>query len=140
MKWIYIILILISLILVSCSNQKPILNDSCKCPISQENSGEVIGNVNTQNISQIEETQLTILQHKINADNNIIGEVKNIGTIKATYVRIIIILYDSNGGIIDTTFVYTDPMDLDPGDTAPFKFPIDNKNKVSNYKLKITSL
>lgn len=48
------------------------------------------------------------------------GEVKNTGTLKATYVKIVVTYYDADGKVIGTAFTFTDPIDIDASQTAPF--------------------
>jgi len=48
------------------------------------------------------------------------GEVRNTGTQRATYVKIVVTYYNAEGKVIGTAFTFTDPSDIDAGQTAPF--------------------
>ncbi len=62
--------------------------------------------------------------------HKIVGEVKNNGVRKASFVKVVVTYYDSAGNVIDKSFSYTNPQDIANGDTAPFE--------VSSYPRKIS--
>jgi len=70
-------------------------------------------------------TGLKILSHSAKIDDlgyhKIVGEVKNEGTQKATFVKVVCTYYGTGGKIIGTSFTYTDPDEIDVGDSAPFE-------------------
>ena len=51
---------------------------------------------------------------------HIVGEIKNMGSVKATYVKVIATYYNETGGVVDAEFTFSDPSDIDPNQTAPF--------------------
>jgi len=52
---------------------------------------------------------------------HIVGEIKNIGSVRATYVKVIATCYDEAGKVVDADFIYSDPSDIDPNQKAPFE-------------------
>ena len=70
-------------------------------------------------------TGLKILSHSASIDDlgyhKIVGEVKNGGTKEATYVKVVCTYYGAGGKVIGTSLTYTDPDDIDAGDSAPFE-------------------
>ncbi len=52
--------------------------------------------------------------------HHIVGEIKNLGPTKATYVKVIAVYFNSTGSLIDTQYSYTSPTDLEVNQTAPF--------------------
>ena len=80
----------------------------------------------------------------INSAGNmhIIGEVVNNASNSAEYVKIIGTFYDNTNKIVGTSFTYTDPKDLAPGENAPFdliltdaSIPID---QIEKYTLNVS--
>ncbi|MCJ7633250.1 FxLYD domain-containing protein [Candidatus Bathyarchaeota archaeon] len=55
---------------------------------------------------------------------HIIGEIKNTGTIQATFVSVIATCYNSTGGVVATDYSYTSPTDLNPNQTAPYDISV----------------
>jgi len=51
---------------------------------------------------------------------HVVGEIKNIGSVKATYVKVITTYYNETGGVVDARFTFSDPSDINPNQTAPF--------------------
>ncbi|MHA1290350.1 MAG: FxLYD domain-containing protein, partial [Candidatus Thorarchaeota archaeon] len=49
------------------------------------------------------------------------GEVKNIGEITATFVKVVATYYDVEGTVIGTSFTFTNPEDIEEGEAAPFE-------------------
>uniref|UniRef100_A0A6M3M8E0 Uncharacterized protein n=1 Tax=viral metagenome TaxID=1070528 RepID=A0A6M3M8E0_9ZZZZ len=68
---------------------------------------------------------LQILSSTSKTDNlgyyETVGEIKNNGNRNSTYVKVIATYYDSTGKVIAKSFTYTNPEDINSGDTAPFK-------------------
>ena len=52
---------------------------------------------------------------------HVVGEVTNQGNQKATYVKVSGAFYNSSNTVVAADFTYTDPKDLEPGQTAPFE-------------------
>jgi hypothetical protein len=73
----------------------------------------------------------------------ITGEVKNVGEINATLVKVIATFYDSNGRILDCDYLSIDesyPHDLKSGQTKPFELLLENQelsSKVNSYTLQL---
>ncbi len=68
---------------------------------------------------------------------HIVGEIKNIGGVMATYVKIIATYYNGTGGVVDTEFTFSDPSDIDPDQTAPFDITLSSERVpyVNSYEL-----
>ena len=68
---------------------------------------------------------------------HVVGEIKNIGVQDATFVEVVCTFYDAGGGVVATSFTYTDPTDLSAGQTAPFEILLEKSlsNKVDSYSL-----
>jgi len=49
------------------------------------------------------------------------GEVVNNTGVKVTFVKVTATFYDAAGKVIDTSFTFTDPIDLEISAKAPFK-------------------
>ena len=62
---------------------------------------------------------------------HVVGGVKNIRSIKTTYVKIIATFYDSGGNVVDCDFTFSDPDELDPGQVAPFDITLTNEERIS---------
>jgi hypothetical protein len=52
---------------------------------------------------------------------NIIGEIRNTDSVSADFVEIIATFYDATNSTLGSDFTFTDPSDLDPGQSAPFE-------------------
>jgi len=61
---------------------------------------------------------------------HVVGEIKNIATGRATYVKVIATFYNLTGHVIATAFTYSDPSDLDPGQKAPFEILLLHTDRV----------
>jgi hypothetical protein len=57
---------------------------------------------------------------------HVVGKVTNQGSQKATFVKVSVAFYNSSNSIVAAVFVYTDPQDLEPGQTAPFNMIVDS--------------
>ncbi|HJT49956.1 MAG TPA: FxLYD domain-containing protein [Nitrososphaeraceae archaeon] len=66
---------------------------------------------------------------------HVVGEVTNQGNQKATYVKVSGAFYNSSNTVVAADFTYTDPKDLEPGQTAPFEIIVTHDSTAS----KITS-
>jgi hypothetical protein len=77
---------------------------------------------------------LEILSHSSYVDAvgymHVVGEVENIATGTATYVKIAATFYNATGHVVATAFTYSDPSDLSPGQTAPFEVLLVYTNRV----------
>lgn len=71
------------------------------------------------------------------ADYEIVGEVKNIGSSRATFVEIVAALFDADGNIIGVDFTYTDLDIVDPEGTSPFSLSVLStaEGEVDSYQL-----
>lgn len=84
---------------------------------------------------------LQILSHSSYVDGlgwfNIVGEVENLATGGATHVQVIATCYDSSGTVIDTSFTFTNPSDIESGKKAPFDILILSGpiNDIARYEL-----
>jgi len=72
---------------------------------------------------------------------HIVGEIKNIGTVKATYVKIVATCYDEMGKVVSADFTFSDPSDINPAQRAPFEILIEAERAsfVSSYELSAES-
>jgi SLAP domain-containing protein len=90
--------------------------------------------------------ELTISSH--NSYINSIGHMHVIGEVQSNtpnviqYVKVTGTFYDNNNKVVGTSFTYTDPKDLAPGENAPFdliltdaSIPID---QIEKYTLKVS--
>jgi hypothetical protein len=50
--------------------------------------------------------------------------VTNEGSGKATFVKVSGTFYNSSGSAVAADFTYTDPKDIEPGQTAPFEMVV----------------
>jgi hypothetical protein len=63
---------------------------------------------------------------------HVIGEVTNQGSGKATFVKVSGTFYNSSGSAVAADFTYTDPKDLEPGQTAPFEMVVTSATTAAN--------
>jgi hypothetical protein len=73
-------------------------------------------------------------------DYEIVGQVRNNGTQKATFVEVIGTLYDANGTVVDCEQSYIYTSDLNPGETSSFKVTFSERatyGNVAGYHLYI---
>jgi len=68
---------------------------------------------------------------------HVVGEIQNIGSTRATYVRIIATYYDGTGKVVAAEFTSSVPSDLDPTQKAPFDVLLssDRVPYVSRYEI-----
>ena len=73
---------------------------------------------------------------------HIIGEVENKSPIVVEYVKVIGTLYDNNNKVVGTSFTFTEPTDLEPGEKAPFDLIIQDASipveQIERYTLKVS--
>jgi hypothetical protein len=62
---------------------------------------------------------------------HVVDEVTNQGSQKATYVKVSGAFYNSSNTVVAADFTYTDPTDLEPGQTAPFEIIVTHANTAS---------
>ena len=62
---------------------------------------------------------------------HVVGEIKNIEAETATYVMVIATFYNSTGHVVAAAFTYSDPTDIDSGQTAPFEILLTDTDRVS---------
>ena len=72
---------------------------------------------------------------------HIVGKVTNQGSEKATFVKVSGALYNSSNAIVAAVFVYTDPQELEPGQTASFNIIVDSPiaKKITDASLTVGS-
>jgi len=72
---------------------------------------------------------------------HIVGEIKNIASEEATFVKIAATCFDHEGRVVYAGLGFSDPYDLNPGQTAPFEILIesDRASKVATYELQAQS-
>jgi hypothetical protein len=88
-----------------------------------------------------EKTQALPASLKLSVDNShlhdigayhIVGEVTNQGSQKATFVKVSAAFYNSSDIVVAADFTYSDPKDLEPGQTAPFEIVVTSVPIISN--------
>lgn len=73
---------------------------------------------------------------------NIVGEVKNNGTVECTFTKVVVTCYDQNGKVVASDFTYCDPDTIGDGEKAPFHILVydsDQSMKVESYELQAQS-
>jgi hypothetical protein len=73
---------------------------------------------------------------------NIVGEVKNNGTVESTFTKVVVTCYDQNGKVVVSDFSYCDPDTISEGEKAPFHILVIDANqsmKVASYELQAQS-
>ncbi len=72
---------------------------------------------------------------------HIVGEVTNQGNQKATFVKVSGAFYNSSNVVVAADFTYTDPKDLEPGQTAPFEITVSapTANEITSASLNVDS-
>jgi hypothetical protein len=73
---------------------------------------------------------------------HIVGEVTNQGSQKATYVKVSGAFYNNTNTVVAADFIYTDPKDLEPGQTAPFELIVTHAataNKITSALINVGS-
>lgn len=65
----------------------------------------------------------------------------NQGSQKATFVKVSGAVYNSSKAVIAADFTYTDPKDLEPGQTAPFEITViaPTANEITSASLNVDS-
>jgi hypothetical protein len=119
---------------------------------SQRDQGEDTGNgTHSMTIDPASSESLTILSQRISTDESLAdpfmdinGEIQNVGDNSLDFVRATATFYDEANSILGSAFAYTEPITLEPGQTAPYKItagfgdniPVDD---IANIKLHVTS-
>ena len=68
------------------------------------------------------------------------GEATNHGSQKATYVKVSGAFYDRSNVVVAADFTYTDPKNLEPGQTAPFEIVANaTANEITSASLNVDS-
>jgi hypothetical protein len=83
---------------------------------------------------------LVISSHKSYKDGDwlhVQGEVKNTGTTPATFVKVIITLYDANGNVAGKLFTYTTLDTIPAGGTSPFDSGTDHWPNFDHYEIQV---
>jgi len=76
-------------------------------------------------------------------DYHVAGEIKNQYADKRTYIQAFVTLYDASGEVIGVDYTYTNPYDLDPGQTASFDCDVcfwkgkPDRDKVKSHLLQV---
>jgi hypothetical protein len=85
----------------------------------------------TYNITTAIPQKLEILSDSTYIDGNgskrIVGEIKNIGTIEATVVKIVATCFNTTGFVVAVNFTYASSADMGPNQTSPFDLSIDDQ-------------
>jgi hypothetical protein len=73
---------------------------------------------------------------------HIVGEVTNQGNEKATFVKVSGAFYNSSNAVVASDFTFTDPQDLEPGQTAPFDITVSapTANEITSTSLDVDSI
>ena len=73
---------------------------------------------------------------------HIVGEVTNKGNEKATFVKVSGAFYNSSNIVVASDFTFTDPQDLEPGQTAPFDITVSapTANEITSASLDVDSV
>ena len=72
---------------------------------------------------------------------HIVGEVTNQGSQKATFVEVSGAFYNSSNAAVAADFTFTDPEDIEPGQTAPFEIIVNapTANEITSASLNVDS-
>lgn len=65
------------------------------------------------------------------------GNIKNISDSTKDYVKVNVSFYDANGGIVDSKSVYTTPLNIPPGVSAPFKMYANYTGRKDSARLQL---
>jgi hypothetical protein len=70
-----------------------------------------------------------------------VGEVTNQGNQKAMFVKVSGAFYNSSNTVVAADFTFTDPKDLEPGQTAPFEIIVNapSANEITSASLNVDS-
>jgi hypothetical protein len=75
--------------------------------------------------------ELEILSNSTYIDGNgnkrIVGEIKNIGAVQATYVKIVATCFNATGFVVAVDFTYASSADMGPNQTSPFDLSISDQ-------------
>jgi len=79
------------------------------------------------------------MQENDSRNAKFLGKVKNVGEAKALWVKITFTIKDSEGSTLDYDFAFSDPTDLNPGQTGSFECDSDAPySQVSPYDYETT--
>jgi hypothetical protein len=72
---------------------------------------------------------------------HVVDEVTNQGNEEATFVKVSGAFYNSSNTVVAADFTFTDPKDLDPGQTAPFEIIVNapTANEIDSASLNVDS-
>jgi hypothetical protein len=73
---------------------------------------------------------------------HVVGEVTNEGNQKTTFVKVSGAFYNSSNVVVAADYTYTDPKDLEPGETAPFEIIVTSAtaaNEITSASLDVDS-
>jgi hypothetical protein len=72
---------------------------------------------------------------------HVVGEIENGSPKVITFVQVVGTFYDSSGRVVGTTFTYTSPYTIGPGDKAPFDLSLAEASipirQISNYSASV---
>lgn len=74
---------------------------------------------------------------------HVVGEVKNTGSTKATYVQVMATFYDAKGKVVDCEWTYSDPDEIDPDQESSFEITLYDVKRVplvTSYSLTAESI
>jgi len=84
---------------------------------------------------------VVILSHSSYVDDigyfHVKGEVQNNGSDPATFVKIVVTLYDAGGNVMGTDFTYTELDTVLPGSTSPFETGTDHWEGFDHYEIQV---
>ncbi len=97
---------------------------------NSETNGDITNSSNLASNSTSSENanvgEIVLLSQKLKKPSydyrDLVGQVKNIGNDTAESVRLLLTVYDKNGGVIGTETVYADVDTLKPEQKSTFKF------------------
>ena len=73
---------------------------------------------------------------------HVVGEIQNGTPDPVTFVQASATFYDKNNRVVGTSFGYTNPPDLGPGDKAPFEIILTSSSvpvkQIKNYRVTVS--
>jgi hypothetical protein len=94
----------------------------------------------------MDQVEITSFSSRIDVANyfHVVGEIQNGSPSVITSVKVIGTFYDKNKKVVGTSFAFTDPPDLAPGEKAPFDLVLSSASvpmrQIANYELVIGSV
>jgi len=76
-------------------------------------------------------------------DFHVVGEIRNQYSERRTFIKAFVTMYDANGQVIGADYSYTNPDELDPGQTASFDTEVyawkyqPDRDKVASHRLQV---